>query len=263
MADDSPINISYMSLLLEKMGHEATFCGSGLEALELLQRRPFDALLLDYHMPGMDGLSTAKAARRFSSNVKILLLTADVVGDVRQRALEAGVDRFVSKPMTMNDLNQALVDCGLLPEESLASNHIQPTHSTLPLLGNPANSPHRAVDVSIYYQLQPFASRSARAQMASLVLDLRTGLVNALIDAMEQNNQTATEAVAHNLKGAAMLLGLAGIARAAAEIEELAGIGLLRDADNWRLVLRQLREQSEDELISLESIMEEVPTPMN
>lgn len=265
VADDSPINISYMTLLLEKMGHEATFCYSGREALELLQQKRFDALLLDYHMPGMDGLSTAKAFRLVpspSSDAKVLLLTADVVGDVRQRALKAGVDRFVSKPLTMQDLNQALFDCGLLAEELLDACQNLSEGRALPLLDNAANWPPPAVDVSTYYQLQPFASRAARAQMVYMVLGFSTGLVDVLIGAMELGSQPSTEAIAHNLKGAAMLLGLAGIARAAAEIEGLAGQHLLTDLDHWKVTLRRLCEQSKDELTSLETIMEELPTPM-
>jgi CheY-like chemotaxis protein len=265
VADDTPINIRYMALLLEKMGHEATFCSNGLEVLDLLKHQSFDAVFLDYHMPGLDGISTAKALRGvpgLSPEVKVLLLTADVAGDISRRALEAGIDRFVSKPLTMQDLNRALVDCGLLHEEVLSHSGNLAVDSTSSILGSAAKPSPPAVDVAIYYQLQPFTSRAARAHMSAMVLASDTGSLDALINEMERGNQSSIEADAHKLKGAAMLLGLASIASTAAEIESLAGQGLLKDIAQWTATLKRLGKQSKDELITLEVLMEDLPAPM-
>ncbi|QHE87179.1 response regulator [Hydrogenophaga sp. BPS33] len=262
VADDSPININYMALLLEKMGHEATFCSNGLEALALLKQESFDAVFLDYHMPGLDGLSTAKTIRDapgLPSEVKVLLLTADVAGDIRKLALEAGIDRFVSKPLTMQDLNHALIECGLLDEEVPNKGDSLAGDSTSSTLGSATKPSPPAIDVAIYYQLQPFTSRAARAHMAAMVLASDTGSLDALINDMERGNQSSIEAVAHKLKGAAMLLGLASIACTAAEIESLAGQRLLTDLPSWTATLRRLAEQSKDELMTLEVVMEDTP----
>lgn len=117
VAEDHPINLKYMSILLDKMGHEAVFCENGHEALQLLSRETFDVVLLDYHMPVLDGLATTEAIRNgggTQADIKVILVTADVVNDTRKRAREVGVDEFASKPLQAEDLQRAMARCGLL-----------------------------------------------------------------------------------------------------------------------------------------------------
>ncbi len=63
VAEDHPINVQYLTHLLHSMGHLATVCDNGKEALALAQQHDFDAALLDYHMPDMDGLAVTRAIR--------------------------------------------------------------------------------------------------------------------------------------------------------------------------------------------------------
>lgn len=265
VADDSPLNIRYMSLLLEKMGHEATFCTTGLEALELLAHKSFDAVFLDYQMPVLDGVSTAKNIRRTygaTSAVKLLLLTADVTDDIKKRAFEAGVDCFVTKPLTMEDLNQALVDCGLLLDELPGCRAFSPLKPEA-AASSASEAFVRAVDLPTYYQLQPFTSRAARAQMASMVLAENTGSLDTLLSAMTHGYPPpAIEVAAHNLKGAAMLLGFTSIATAAAQIETMAGYLFPADVRKWMTDLKRFGQQTKDELGTIEIMMEDGPTPL-
>lgn len=265
VAEDHPINLKYMSLLLEKMGHEAVFCASGREALDLLRRQSFDAVLLDYHMPELDGISTARAIRQIdgpSSQVKILLVTADVVNEVRQRATQAGVDRFVSKPLTLRDLNQALQSCKLLRPKGVAplppapAGTPAPSSSTLAHIG--VHLPF-VLDLSAYQQLAPFTTREVRSDMLSLILHPQSGSLDRFIDILRQGDRAAIELAAHNLKGASMLLGLAGIANAATEIERVASERGPMDVDRWTANLRQLAERTHDEICALEVLMDDGP----
>jgi signal transduction histidine kinase/CheY-like chemotaxis protein len=267
VAEDHPINLKYMSLLLEKMGHEAVFCTSGREALDLLRRQSFDAVLLDYHMPELDGISTARAIRQIdgpSSRVKILLVTADVVNEVRQRATQAGVDRFVSKPLTLRDLNLALQSCKLLqPKAPAAPAPSAPSRdATGPDGSSPApNGLHLpfVIDLSAYQQLAPFTTREVRRDMLSLVLEPQSGSLDRFIDILCQGDRTAIELAAHNLKGASMLLGLSGIASAATEIERVTSERGPMDVDRWTANLRQLAERTHDEVCALEVLMDDGP----
>jgi CheY-like chemotaxis protein len=98
------------------MGHTATYCDNGVSALEHLERERFDAALLDYHMPELDGLATTEALRQRpgpNQHMPVILVTADVINETREKALASGVTAFVSKPMQASDLQRALHGCGL------------------------------------------------------------------------------------------------------------------------------------------------------
>jgi CheY-like chemotaxis protein len=116
VAEDHPVNMKFISIVIQNMGHTATYCGNGLEALEHLRRDRFDVALLDYHMPELDGLGTTEALRHSESvnrDIPVILVTADVINDTREKALAKGVSAFVSKPMQASDLQRALQACGL------------------------------------------------------------------------------------------------------------------------------------------------------
>lgn len=262
VAEDHPVNLKYMNLLLDKMGHEAVFCGNGLEALQLLKEQSFDAVLLDYHMPELDGISTAKGIRKLGgklSGIKIMLVTADVVGEVKNRAEEAGVDWFVSKPLTLHDLNKALLGCGLLtPNVPKEDKVLVPAELTAVLENINMQFP-LVVDLLGYQQLVPLATREARAELVSLVLRPNTGSLDALINAMTNGDQEAIELAAHNLKGASMLLGMSALGSAAAEIETSSAHLNAADVARWKAKLRHLGLRSKDEIDSLELMLDEAP----
>ena len=116
VAEDHPVNLKFMSIVLKNMGHTATYCDNGVSALEHLERERFDAALLDYHMPELDGLATTEALRQRpgpNQHMPVILVTADVINETREKALASGVTAFVSKPMQASDLQRALHGCGL------------------------------------------------------------------------------------------------------------------------------------------------------
>ncbi len=116
VAEDHPVNLKFISIVLNSLGHTATYCDNGALALEHLAHERFDAALLDYHMPELDGLATTEALRQRpgpNQHVPVILVTADVINETREKALASGVTAFVSKPMQASDLQRALQTCGL------------------------------------------------------------------------------------------------------------------------------------------------------
>lgn len=116
VAEDHPVNMKFISIVIQNMGHTATYCGNGTQALEHLLKERFDVALLDYHMPELDGLATTHALRHsegVNRDIPVILVTADVINDTREKALGHGVNAFVSKPMQASDLQRALHSCGL------------------------------------------------------------------------------------------------------------------------------------------------------
>jgi hypothetical protein len=271
VAEDHPINLKYMSILLEKMGHEAIFCENGQEALQLLAREPFDVALLDYHMPVLDGLATTEAIRKLDgpvSEIKVILVTADVVNDTRKRALEVGVNEFTSKPLQADDLKRALRRCGLLDDPGMTVEELDPaslrgSSSPFPLSSYevPTRLPdlsHAAVgliDSESYREILDMMPQESLDELLKTLFDAPEGTVHVLAQAMLDRDRAATGYHAHRLKGSAMLMGFRALVKTASQIEHIAtqtedpvpadlGQQLLREADLTQKAVRhfELRE---------------------
>ncbi len=111
VAEDHPVNQKFMSLLLQRLGHTATLCENGEVALNAFHTGEYELVLMDIHMPVMDGLAATRAIRALPGprcQVPIIALTADVLQEARDQAKAAGVDAFVTKPVTQEDLEAAM-----------------------------------------------------------------------------------------------------------------------------------------------------------
>jgi len=103
VADDAGVNRRIAALVLEHRGHSVRTAIDGGEALEILQREPFDCVLMDVHMPGVDGLEATRRIRErereTGAHLAILAMTADTLAADIDRCRDAGMDDCVSKPM--------------------------------------------------------------------------------------------------------------------------------------------------------------------
>ena len=110
VAEDNPVNQKVLIALLKQAGHSATVCCHGREALELLSHDAFDIVLMDVQMPEMDGFAATRAIRAsergIARHLPIVALTAHAMEGDKERCLEAGMDDYVSKPVS----RQALAD---------------------------------------------------------------------------------------------------------------------------------------------------------
>jgi two-component system sensor histidine kinase/response regulator len=104
LAEDNPINVLLTRELLRRRGHTVKDVGSGEAALEALGIERFDLVVTDIHMPGLDGIETARRIRALEARhnrprMPIVALTADAL-ETGQRACEdAGMDGFLTKPI--------------------------------------------------------------------------------------------------------------------------------------------------------------------
>ena len=112
LAEDNPVNQKLAARLIEKWGHSVLTVGDGRQALDALQRRKFDVVLMDVEMPEMDGYEATAAIRaqeqRTGGHHPIIAMTAHALKGDRERCLAAGMDGYVSKPIRANELFEAI-----------------------------------------------------------------------------------------------------------------------------------------------------------
>ena len=111
LAEDNQVNQKVALGLLGKFGHTADVAGNGLEALAMLRQRPYDVVLMDVHMPEMDGCeATVRIREDFdaSDQPHIIAMTANALSGDRERFLDIGMNDYVSKPVQPRRLAEAL-----------------------------------------------------------------------------------------------------------------------------------------------------------
>ena len=111
LVDDSEINLMVGSALLESLGAEVTTVADGAEAVEQVRATSYDLVLMDVQMPGMDGLEATRRIRAVHgpSKPRIVALTGEDSAQERQQCLDAGMDDFVTKPVSGEALAGLLV----------------------------------------------------------------------------------------------------------------------------------------------------------
>jgi len=112
VAEDNIINQRYVLSVLEKEGFSAVVVSNGREAIAALERESFDLVLMDVHMPDMDGFeatSSIRARERFSGKrIPIVAVTAHAMTGDRDKCLAAGMDGYVSKPLRKSELMEVI-----------------------------------------------------------------------------------------------------------------------------------------------------------
>ena len=114
LAEDNKINQKLMVLMLGKLGVQPSIANNGIQAVEVALEKRFDLILMDMHMPGMDGLEATKQIRAAlgDNSPSIVALTADVVQKSIHQALRNGIDAYLTKPISMDMLRECIEKYG-------------------------------------------------------------------------------------------------------------------------------------------------------
>jgi two-component system, sensor histidine kinase and response regulator len=112
VAEDNAVNQRLITRLLEKRGHRVMVASNGLQALDALEKEPFDLVLMDVQMPEMDGLEATLALRQRENgsekHQQIVALTAHAMKGDEEKCLAAGMDGYLSKPVRADELDEML-----------------------------------------------------------------------------------------------------------------------------------------------------------
>lgn len=210
VADDSEVNLLYLSRLLDGMGHQVTAVTDGQAAVNAALELPFDAILLDRHMPRMNGIDAAKAIRKGVANYPLMVMVS--AADPAAQGAEEGAasplfDAILPKPVRRERLAALLADCA-------------PADRSRPTNGLNARS-------AALTEIEAALGTEAATELERLFrLDIGTRIV-ALGTAIEANDDPTMRYHAHAIAGAALLIGEQCIADAATRTE-IAAIDMLR-----------------------------------
>ena len=231
VAEDNRINQMYIVELLKQCGCTCDLAANGHEALEAVQQRRYDLVLMDCQMPEMDGLTATREIRRrealqeTSSHLPIVALTANALQGDRERCLEAGMDDYLTKPLEPNTLYATLKKTIGPRSEEHAVSAAPPQASTLAVAPIDAEGllarcfGNLDFAWSLLEEFETSGSERVEAIRRS---------------AAQQDAQAAAEA-AHALKGAAGILCATSLSKVAAQVEaqgrsgDIAEIGPLVD----------------------------------
>lgn len=113
IAEDFPVNQRIASLMLKKIGYTPDIVPTGKAAVDAVREGNYDLVLMDMHMPEMDGLEATREIRRMESEsghpgIYIIALTADAMVGDREKCLSAGMNDYITKPLRPHDLQGAL-----------------------------------------------------------------------------------------------------------------------------------------------------------
>ncbi len=236
IAEDNLVNQKVVVRMLEKLGYWADVVANGQEAVEALSRIPYDLILMDCHMPEMDGYeATAEIRKKEGANrhTPILALTADALTGSKEKCLRAGMDDFITKPVSVENLSQVLhrwLD-NTLYENGESKEHHQ--SSPTPLPGSIHDEPpliRKKLDE--LRELSGTDDPSFYVSVFELFLQDCPDHVQAISQAFEQNEAQTLMKAAHAFKGACNSIGAKSLAKISFELETHGRSDEIQDIDS-------------------------------
>lgn len=245
VVEDNPVNRTLAVKTLEKLGYQADVAANGQEAVAAVERTAYAAILMDMHMPVMDGIEATKRIRQREARVQdcaatdqrphaggsapvscaaprhvpIIAVTADAMPGDRDRCLAAGADDYLAKPVRRDDL-KALLDRWIPalpaqePHHEHASANTDSAGDCSPSVFDPQTM---LANIGMDTQLQ--------ADLIELYLTRYRGVLAEAQATLARQDLKALECLAHSIKGTAANLCARDLAHAASHLEALARTG--------------------------------------
>jgi signal transduction histidine kinase/CheY-like chemotaxis protein/HPt (histidine-containing phosphotransfer) domain-containing protein len=248
VAEDTPVNRDLTERMLGSFGCQVTSVEDGSLAVALLCREhDFALVLMDWHMPTMDGLEATRQVRAFErsherARVPILAFTASALSDESRRCREAGMDGVLNKPLTKALLLQALQSF-LLEREPTAQGAQDGVERAS---GDETLLRHSLIDELL--QLDAATPGGFLAPMVENYLRSFPLQLSELGNAVRAGDATRVHQVAHRLKGAAGNLGVCGVLKPLHDLEQMGSDGQLLGAEPLLEQARIKHEQTTEPL---------------
>jgi CheY-like chemotaxis protein len=250
LAEDNEVNRKVALRMLKGFGYSADVAGNGLEVLDALQRQRYDLVLMDIQMPELDGLqATRRIALELSPAIRprIIAMSANALREDAEAALQAGVDDYVVKPISVPMLQAALERSGEVV--AVRTGHSLPA----PLAALPADA---LCDMLDDEHLRSFMDLDPSGEfVAGLVASFAANSRQALADlrrAVAEGRAAEAGGLAHQLRGTSGTLGVREMTRLCIALEEMAARG---EVDGAAALVDQCEREFRSGLAALDVYM--------
>ncbi len=257
LAEDNPVNQKVAARMLERLGYRVDVAQNGLEALEALKRNRYAAVLMDVQMPGMDGHEATVQIRRREAELAwqgkgqstpIIAMTANAMQGDREKALAAGMDDYLTKPVRQEELEEILARW-VSREDGVAPENATPADGT-------PNGNGSVLDPEVLANLRDLGDAELLAELAGMFFDDATSHLGELREAVGAGDAAGVERVAHTLKGSSGNMGATRMSAICAELQDIGASGDLARAPD---LLEGLEEEFGRVRPALEAEMEGGP----
>jgi CheY-like chemotaxis protein len=216
VAEDNVVNQKVAARILERLGYAVDVASTGNEAVAAVGRQTYDAILMDGQMPQTDGFEATRVIRAMEGthHTPIIALTASAMQGDRERCLAAGMDDYVSKPVSPEQLEAVLL-------------------RWVPVSGATPREPHRApewaersggpVDWDVLSELLAMTKPEFLQELIGIFLRDSRRMMADLRQAFERGESAQWKQIAHKLRGSCATIGARRMMKLTAEMEELGG----------------------------------------
>jgi CheY-like chemotaxis protein/HPt (histidine-containing phosphotransfer) domain-containing protein len=211
LAEDNAINQMVAVEILQGLGLRVSLANNGEEAIQMVTRERFDAVLMDIQMPGMDGYQATAKIRTYphfsAEKLPIIAMTAHALSSDRDKAMEAGLNDYVSKPVDVAQLANVLVRW-LAP------------HNHLPSAAGLAQPVLPCVELDVENALKRLGgNRALYMRLLAVFQQEHAQDVQALETAIQNNDFELSLRLAHTLKGVAGTIGASWLSELSRQME--------------------------------------------
>jgi CheY-like chemotaxis protein len=221
VVEDNPLNQLVAEGIVRALGYQVDIVDNGAEALRAVLHTSYLAVLMDCHMPVLDGFEATREIRRregVGARIPVIAMTAGAMAEDRDRCAAAGMDDFVSKPVTLASVGAALSRWTVGDAVPSA-----PTPSWLPGTERPLWDDEPALDLNRVTQLRQLGSMAGSDLLGRVVglfaRDAETSL-DAIREAVDSHSAACLTQALHKLKGASANMGANRVAALCRQLED-------------------------------------------
>jgi CheY-like chemotaxis protein len=263
LCDDNTINQKVATRILQQLGYEPDLAANGREALDALDRKPYDLIFMDVMMPEMDGLEATRVIRKlqqsggnanFSGRIVIVAMTAQAMQGDREKCIAAGMDDYLAKPIRPKDVRTVIEHWSSeISSAAPVPPMSPPATASPPAAPEPSNAQEPPVEMDRLMDLGGGDQESLR-ELVDLYLKQTTEQIAQLETAVRANQAEQIRHVAHSCAGASATLGMARLVPFLRELERQGKAGQLTNAEQLCADLAREFRRIQDFLVNHPSL---------